>query len=76
MCKRWHVVVAVLLSFCYSSRADVTGSILGTVRDTTDAVVPKAVVVVTNVETNLSKQTARTNRVNSVFSRCPSANID
>ncbi len=56
MCKRWHAVVAVLLSFCYSSRADVTGSILGTVRDTTDAVVPKAVVVITNIETNLSKQ--------------------
>ena len=56
MCKRWHVVVAVLLSFCYSSRADVTGSILGTIRDTTDAVVPKAVVVATNVETNLSKE--------------------
>ena len=57
MCKRWHVVVAVLLSFCYPSRADVTGSILGTIRDTTDAVVPKAVVVATNVETNLSKET-------------------
>jgi hypothetical protein len=57
MCFRWHIVAAVFLS-CVPLRADVTGSILGTVRDTTDAVVPKAVVVATNVDTNLSKEAA------------------
>jgi len=38
-------------------RADVTGSILGTVRDKTAAVVAGARIVATNVETNLSKET-------------------
>src|SRR5579864_4996695 len=38
-------------------RADVTGSILGVVKDRTQAVVTGATVVVTNVATNLSQQT-------------------
>jgi hypothetical protein len=54
-CHR-HVVAAVFFSCCICIRADVTGSILGTVKDSTDSVIPKAAVVVTNVDTNLSKQ--------------------
>ena len=40
-------------------RADVTGSILGVVRDRTNAVVVGARVVATNVETNFSKEIGR-----------------
>jgi len=40
-----------------SVRADVTGSILGVVRDATQAVVPSARIVATNAETNLSRET-------------------
>src|SRR3954464_10212806 len=56
MRHHWHVVAAVFFSCCFCVKADVTGSILGTVRDSTDLAIPKAVVVVTNVDTNLSKQ--------------------
>jgi hypothetical protein len=47
------------VSFFASSslRADVTGSILGVVRDATQAVVANARVVATNPETNLSRET-------------------
>ena len=38
-------------------RADVTGSILGVVRDATQGVVPSARIVATNAETNFSKET-------------------
>ena len=38
-------------------RADVTGSILGVVRDATQAVVPSARIVATNAETNFSQET-------------------
>jgi hypothetical protein len=50
---------AVLICFCFACNglADVTGSILGTVRDSSHAVVAKAEVVVTNIETNFSKRT-------------------
>lgn len=50
---------AVLICFCFACNglADVTGSILGTVRDSSHAVVAKAEVVVTNTETNFSKRT-------------------
>ena len=41
--------------------ADVTGSILGVVKDRTQAVVTGATVVVTNVSTNLSQQTTSAN---------------
>ncbi len=40
--------------------ADVTGSILGVVKDRSQAVVTGATVVVTNVSTNLSQQTTST----------------
>jgi hypothetical protein len=44
--------------FCSSAvRADVAGSILGNVRDKTQAVVAGAHRVATNVETNFSKET-------------------
>jgi hypothetical protein len=38
--------------------ADVTGSILGTVRDQSQAVIKGARITVTNTQTNLSQQTA------------------
>jgi hypothetical protein len=47
-----------LSAFClWPAFADVTGSILGTVRDSSQAVVSGAQVVATNVETNFSKTT-------------------
>ena len=50
----WFGVILLLSACLY---ADVTGSILGTVRDSSDAVVVGAKVVVTNTATNLSKST-------------------
>ncbi len=49
---------ALILLVPDAIRADVTGSILGVVRDRTNAVVVGARVVATNVETNLNKATA------------------
>jgi hypothetical protein len=51
-----HLAVLFLAAAVQLS-ADVTGSILGTVRDTTNAVVTGAKVEATNVETNLSRST-------------------
>src|ERR1035441_7073087 len=49
-------VLPVLLAFlCSNAVADVTGSILGVVRDRTNAVVVGARVVATNAQTNFSK---------------------
>src|SRR6266704_2315678 len=50
-------VIVVLLSLPGVLLADVTGSILGVVRDPSSAVVKGAKVRVTNTETNLSQQT-------------------
>src|SRR5689334_12722076 len=54
----WLLLFGVL-SFLGSSslRADVTGSILGVVRDATQAVVANVRIVATNVETNLNRET-------------------
>src|ERR1035437_5096598 len=49
------LVIAVIC--CNPARADVTGSILGVVRDSTQAVVPWATVVATNVATNVRQET-------------------
>src|ERR1035437_6868846 len=49
------LVIAVIC--CNPARADVTGSILGVVRDSTQAVVPWAPVVATNVATNVRQET-------------------
>ena len=49
-------VIAVLLP-APALRADVTGSILGTARDSSSAVLPGADIVATNLETNLSQRT-------------------
>src|SRR6476659_7063455 len=46
-----------LASLSSSVRADVTGSILGVVRDATQAVVPSARIVATNAGTNFSQET-------------------
>ena len=53
------VLLFGVVSFFASSslRADVTGSILGVVRDATQAVVAGARIVATNAETNLSRET-------------------
>ena len=55
-------LVACILSVSSPAvlRADVTGSILGTVRDSTSAAMPNVNVTVTNVQTNLA-QTAASN---------------
>ncbi len=51
-------LLAVAIFVCSNvAFADVTGSILGVVKDSTQAVVAGATVVVTNVSTNLSQQT-------------------
>src|SRR5260370_41915940 len=50
----------LVLAFLFSStvlRADVTGSILGVVHDSTQAVVAGARVVATNVQTNFNQET-------------------
>src|ERR1700730_13846148 len=53
-----RVLCAVIaLAGLSTVRADVTGSILGVVRDATQAIVPNARIVATNVDTNFSKET-------------------
>jgi hypothetical protein len=59
-CRRSACVLLFVLAALLGSsvvRADVTGSILGVVRDPTQAVVGGARVVATNVETNFNKET-------------------
>ena len=51
------VFLTSVLAVSLPLRADVTGSILGTVRDSSQAVVAGATVVATNAGTNLSKST-------------------
>ncbi|HTZ94914.1 MAG TPA: carboxypeptidase regulatory-like domain-containing protein [Terriglobales bacterium] len=52
------VSIMIVFSFC-AARADVTGAISGTVRDSAQAVIAGAQVTITNVQTNVS-QSART----------------
>src|SRR5580704_15229424 len=54
------LVLALLPGLPISTRAAVGGSIFGTVKDRTGAVVPKAPVTATNLETGV-RQTAATN---------------
>ncbi len=49
--------VPVVLALVFCLRADTTGSILGTVRDSTDAAIAGANVVATNLQTNQSSST-------------------
>ena len=52
------LVLVLVMSFCATRlRADVTGSVLGVVRDSTQAVVSGARIVLTNTGTNFSKET-------------------
>ncbi len=54
----WLLLFGVVSFFGSSGlRADVTGSILGVVRDATQAVVANVRIVATNAETNLSRET-------------------
>jgi hypothetical protein len=53
---RYSIVsLLIVLSFC-SARADVTGAVSGTVRDSAKAVVPGARVRIVNVQTNVSQE--------------------
>ena len=54
---RLLVLLGILAAGGGSLRADVTGSILGTVRDSSQAVVAGARIVATNTDTNLSRET-------------------
>jgi hypothetical protein len=59
-CRRFNCVLLLVLAALLGSNvvlADVTGSILGVVKDPTQAVVAGARVVATNVETNFNKET-------------------
>jgi hypothetical protein len=54
----WTVSFVLMLLFCAQvTRADVTGAILGVVRDRSQGVIAGAKVRVTNVQTNLSQET-------------------
>ncbi|HXR75822.1 MAG TPA: carboxypeptidase-like regulatory domain-containing protein, partial [Bryobacteraceae bacterium] len=52
------LLAAAVLTVCASANlwADVTGNILGSVRDSSNAIVVGAQVVATNVDTNFTKQ--------------------
>jgi hypothetical protein len=50
-------IVSIILFSVQTSRADVTGSILGTVHDRSQGVVAGARIVITNVSTNLKQET-------------------
>ena len=52
-----HILCLFFLLQLPLLRADITGSILGTVKDEAGAAVPNAVVVATNLETNASQKT-------------------
>jgi len=55
---RWRIAVVLSLLPVSALRADVTGSILGTVRDATSAVIAGVKVVATNLATNQSQETS------------------
>src|SRR5438445_7381807 len=55
-CTLWLVLLTVVTSSSLL-RADVTGSILGVVRDATQAMVANAKIVAVNIDTNLSRET-------------------
>jgi len=53
----WISIVLIMLARAEVLRADVTGSILGVVHDSSGAVVSGAKIVATNVQTNFNKET-------------------
>ena len=55
--KQILILILVLFLGAATARADITGSILGTVKDRSQGVVGGAKVVVTNAETNFSQET-------------------
>src|SRR5450755_4716252 len=54
--RNWGLVVCLAVLFAGIVRADVTGSILGVVRDKSSASIVGARIIATNVETNLTKE--------------------
>ena len=62
----------LVVTFCAAAWAQDTGSITGTVRDNTGAVVPKAEVTLTDTATKTSLKTNTNDSAGSIFSRrCP-----
>ena len=55
--QNWSAAVCLAVLMAGAVHADVTGSILGVVRDQSSAAIVAARIRVTNVETNLSKET-------------------
>jgi hypothetical protein len=55
--RKFVFAVCICACLCYRLSADVTGAILGTVRDSSGAVVSGATVVATNTATNLTRET-------------------
>ncbi len=53
----WFLIGLIMLAGPYAALADVTGAILGTVRDRSQAIVAGAQISITNVQTNFKQET-------------------
>jgi hypothetical protein len=60
-----------LLGACTAGAQSFTGRILGTVKDTSDAVIPQAAITVTNIATNIRTETRADSSGNYVFPQLP-----
>lgn len=72
-CLCRFIVLAALAPLTFSLRADVTGTILGTVTDSTGASVPSATLSLHNANTGLSRRTITDGAGNYEFLAVPAA---